>query len=40
MGGPDRLGLGVDLTYHNFHMGHTITTESLGVIKEWLDKQL
>ena len=34
------LGLGVDLTYHNFHMGHTITTESLGVIKEWLDKQL
>jgi predicted esterase len=40
MGGPDRLGLGVDLMYHNFHMGHTITAESLGVIKEWLDKQL
>jgi phospholipase/carboxylesterase len=34
------LSLGVDLKYHNFHMDHTITAESLGVIKEWLDKQM
>ena len=34
------LSLGVDLSYHNFHMNHTITAESLGVIKEWLAKQL
>jgi phospholipase/carboxylesterase len=34
------LSLGVDLVYHNFHMDHTITAESLGAIKEWLDKQM
>jgi phospholipase/carboxylesterase len=34
------LSLGVDLKYHNFHMDHTITAESLGVIKKWLDKQM
>ena len=31
---------GVDLEYHNFHMDHTITEESLGVIRNWLEKQL
>jgi len=30
----------VDLEYHNFHMDHTITAESLGAIKAWLDKQI
>ena len=34
------LKQGVDLEYRNFHMDHTITAESLGVIKEWLDKQM
>jgi phospholipase/carboxylesterase len=34
------LSLGVDLQYHNFHMDHTITAESLGTIKDWLQKQL
>jgi len=34
------LTRGVDLEYHNFHMDHTITEESLVVIKEWLDKRL
>lgn len=34
------LCYGVNLEYHNFHMDHTITEESLGAIKEWLDKQL
>lgn len=31
---------GVNVEYHNFHMDHTITSESLGAIKLWLDKQL
>jgi len=30
----------VDVDYHNFHMDHTITTESLGAIRGWLDKRL
>ncbi|OGO75155.1 MAG: hypothetical protein A3K41_06120 [Chloroflexi bacterium RIFOXYD12_FULL_57_15] len=34
------LSQGMDLEYHNFHMDHTITEESLGAIKEWLDKQM
>jgi len=31
---------GVNVEYHNFHMDHTITSESLGAIKLWLEKQL
>ncbi len=34
------LTQGVDLEYHNFHMDHTITEESLGAIRGWLDKRL
>jgi predicted esterase len=34
------LRYGVDLEYRNFHMDHTITAESLGTIRGWLDKQL
>ena len=37
----DRLqGLGVDLEYHEFQMGHSVSMESLAVIYEWLEKQL
>jgi phospholipase/carboxylesterase len=37
----DRLqNLGADLTYHEFHMGHSVSMESLAVIYEWLEKQL
>lgn len=32
--------LGVDLSYHEFQMGHTVSTESLAVISAWLEKQL
>jgi phospholipase/carboxylesterase len=32
--------LGVDLTYHEFHMGHQVSTESLAVISIWLGNQL
>ena len=31
---------GVDLEYHNFHMDHTITPESLAAVRTWLEKQL
>ena len=34
------LRYGVDLEYRNFHMDHTISAESLGTIRGWLDKQL
>lgn len=37
----DRLQrLGVDLTYHEFQMGHHVSMESLSVISTWLKKQL
>lgn len=37
----DRLeSLGVDLTYREFQMGHTVSMESLEVIAAWLDEQL
>jgi phospholipase/carboxylesterase len=37
----DRLqGLGVDLTYHEFPMGHSVSMESLAVVNAWLEKQL
>ncbi len=37
----DRLQrLGVDLTYNEFQMGHTVSMESLSVISGWLSKQL
>jgi phospholipase/carboxylesterase len=32
--------LDVDLTYHEFQMGHTVSMDSLEVISEWLEKQL
>lgn len=32
--------LGVDLNYHEFHMGHSVSMESLKVIAAWLDEQL
>jgi len=36
----DRLQtLGVDLTYHEFQMGHTVSLDSLEVISTWLEKQ-
>ena len=34
------LRSGVDVEYHNFHMDHSITEESLGAIRTWLEKQL
>ncbi len=34
------ISKGVDLEYHNFHMDHEITSESLGVIEKWLKKQI
>ena len=34
------LRYGVDVEYHNFHMDHTITEESLGAIRNWLEKHL
>ena len=34
------LGLGVDLTYLNFHMGHEITLESLKAIRGWMENHL
>jgi phospholipase/carboxylesterase len=37
----DRLQkLGVDLTYHEFPMGHQVSMESLAVISRWVQKQL
>jgi phospholipase/carboxylesterase len=37
----DRLqALGVDLTYQEFPMGHSVSMESLLVISDWLRKQL
>jgi phospholipase/carboxylesterase len=37
----DRLqGWGVDLTYHEFQMGHSVSMESLAVINKWLEKQI
>jgi phospholipase/carboxylesterase len=37
----DRLQkLGVDLTYQEFQMGHSVSLESLSVIAAWLKKQL
>lgn len=32
--------LGVDLTYQEFQMGHTVSLDSLEVISSWLQKQL
>lgn len=32
--------LGVDLTYHEFQMGHQVSMESLAVISAWLENQL
>ena len=34
------LRYGVALDYQNFHMDHTITTESLAAVRTWLEKQL
>lgn len=34
------LNHGLDVEYHNFHMGHTITAESLAAVRKWLEKQL
>lgn len=34
------LRYGVDVDYHNFHMDHTITAESLAVVRAWLDRQI
>jgi phospholipase/carboxylesterase len=34
------LKFGVDLEYHNFHMDHAITAESLGVVRSWLNKRI
>ena len=31
---------GVDLSYHEFHMGHSVSMESLEVINRWMEKQL
>ncbi|HMN00457.1 MAG TPA: hypothetical protein PKC99_15720, partial [Anaerolineales bacterium] len=31
---------GVDVEYHNFHMDHTITAESLAAVRAWLDNRL
>ena len=37
----DRLqALGVDLTYQEFQMGHTVSLNSLEMISEWLERQL
>jgi phospholipase/carboxylesterase len=37
----DRLQeLGVDLSYHEFQMGHSVSTESLAISSAWLEKQL
>jgi phospholipase/carboxylesterase len=37
----DRLqALGVDLEYHEFQMGHSVSMESLKVIYKWLEKRL
>jgi phospholipase/carboxylesterase len=37
----DRLQrLGVDLTYHEFQMGHQVSVESLAVIFAWLQEKL
>jgi phospholipase/carboxylesterase len=32
--------LGVDLSYHEFPMGHTVSLESLEVISAWLEERL
>jgi phospholipase/carboxylesterase len=32
--------LGVDLSYHEFQMGHSVSMESLEVINQWLKKQI
>jgi len=34
------LNHGLDVEYYNFHMGHTITAESLAAVRKWLEKQL
>ena len=37
----DRLqNIGVDLTYHEFQMGHHVSLDSLAAVSEWLEKQL
>ncbi len=37
----DRLQtLGVNLTYHELQMGHTVSLDSLEMISEWLENQL
>jgi len=32
------VDLGADVEYKEFHMGHSISNESLQTVKEWLDK--
>jgi phospholipase/carboxylesterase len=34
------LPLGVDLAYHELEMGHTITEESVGIVRGWLSARL
>ena len=37
----DRLAaLGIDLTYHEFQMGHSVSMESLAAISDWLENRL
>ena len=37
----DRLQrLGVDLSYHEFQMGHNVSLDSLEIISKWLEKRL
>jgi phospholipase/carboxylesterase len=34
------MNYGLDVEYYNFHMGHTITAESLAAVRKWMEKQL
>jgi phospholipase/carboxylesterase len=34
------LGVGAEVEYHEFHMGHATSKESLTAVKNWLAKQL
>lgn len=34
------MNYGLDVEYYNFHMGHTITAESLAAVRMWLEKRL
>lgn len=33
-------GLSADIEYHEFNMGHNISTDSLAVVNAWLEKQI